>query len=53
MQFEDDLRHNIERIESFAIKIVKEFQIMKVPVKVDNHVTSRVDRYKMWAITLH
>lgn len=34
----------------FDIKFIKEFQIMKSPLKVDNPITSKVDRYKMWAI---
>ena len=35
----------------FDIKIIKEFQVMKGPLKVDNPITSKIDRYKIWAIS--
>ena len=37
-------------LTSFEIKIMKEFQIMKGPLKEDNPITSKVDRYNMWGM---
>ena len=34
----------------FDIKFIKEIQIMKGPLKVDNPITSKVDMIKLWAI---
>ena len=36
--------------QSFAIKLIKEIQIMKGSLKVDNPITSKIDGYKIWAI---
>ena len=30
--------------------MIKELQMVKGPLKVDNPIVSKVDRYKMWAI---
>ena len=35
----------------FEIHFAKEFQRMKCPLKVDNLITTKVDMYKVWAIT--
>jgi hypothetical protein len=32
------------------MKYIKEFQLMKGPLKVDNLITNMVDWFKMWAI---
>jgi hypothetical protein len=37
-------------LESFEIKIVKEFQTIKGPPKVDNPITCEVDNLKMWPL---
>jgi hypothetical protein len=29
---------------------MKEFQIIKGPLKVDNPITSKIDKHKIWAI---
>ena len=50
LHFKNDVQHNIGRIKSICIKIIKEFQIMRGPLKVDNLVTSMIDRCKIWAI---
>ena len=34
----------------FDINIIENFQIMKGPLKVDNPIKSKIDRYKIWAI---
>lgn len=38
-------------LDSFKMTMIKELQIMKGLSKVDNPIISKVDRYKMWAIT--
>ena len=35
----------------FDIKIIKEFQIMKGSLKLDNPIT-KIDRYELWAIPI-
>ena len=37
-------------LKSFEIKIIKEFQIMKGPLNVDNPIISKLDGHKTWAI---
>ena len=37
-------------LKSFEIKIVKEFQIMKGPLNVDNPIISKLDEHITWAI---
>lgn len=33
------------------MKIIKDFQSMDDPLNVDNFITSKVDMYKLWALT--
>ena len=30
------------------MKFIREFQVMKGPLIVDNPITSKIDRYKIW-----
>ena len=50
VHFKNDMWHNIGRLHSLNIKFTNEFQIMKVPLKIDISFTSMIDRYKIWAI---
>ena len=34
------------------MKFIKEFQIIKDPLKIDKPITNKIDRYKIWAIHL-
>lgn len=36
---------------SFEIQVIKELQIMKGLLKIENSIINQVDRYKMWPIT--
>ena len=52
VHFTNNVWHNIGRIKFVCNKKFKGLpKIMKGPLKVDNPITSKVDRYKMWAIT--
>jgi hypothetical protein len=48
--FKNDMWHNIGRTKLFDIIFIKEFQIMKGPLKVDILITSKIDRYRLRAI---
>ena len=50
----NDVQHNVGkiRLNSSDIKFMKEFLIMKAPLKVDSPISSKTDRYKIWAIFL-
>ena len=37
-------------LDSFEIKMIKKFQILKGPLKVDNPITSKIIKYRMLAI---
>jgi hypothetical protein len=36
-----------------SFEIIKEFQIMKGPSKVDNPIINKVDRYTIWGRRIH
>jgi hypothetical protein len=48
VHFKNDMWHNIGSMKFFWHKIYK--RIMKSSLKVDNPMTSKIDRYKIWAI---
>ena len=52
VHFTNNVRHNIGRIQFTKIKLINKSQIMKGPLKVDNPIISKLDRYKMWAIII-
>ena len=49
VHFQNEVQHN-KGLNLFDIKFIKEFQIMKGPLKVDLPITFTIDRHKIWAI---
>ena len=50
MHFKNDVQHNIGGFNLFDIEFMKEFQIIKGPLKVNNLITSKIDKYKIRTI---
>ena len=45
VHFANDVWHNVGRIKFIRNKIIKEFQILKGPLKLDNPILCKVNKY--------